>query len=209
MLVDFLPSQEELFNLLPQIGSIALFFLLALGIVALPVPDETLMIMAGILIGREVLSAPATMIAAYAGSLVGITGSYFIGRFINRLFLDKHGGKIGLTKRRLKTAHEWFEKFGKWTLFFGYFVPGIRHLTGITAGLTQLEFPVFALFAYTGGIIWVTLFLSLGYFLGEYGITVVKQLDEYLDPLIAFFILIIVIIGLFLVRNKMKFKKNY
>lgn len=205
-MLEFLPSQQEILYWLPQMGSIALFFLLALGIIALPIPDETLLILSGILMGKQVLAVIPTLIAAYAGSLCGITGSYFIGKCINNIFLEKYGQKIGLTHRRLKVAHEWFEKFGKWTLFFGYFVPGIRHLTGITAGITQLEFRSFALFAYTGGILWVTLFLILGYFLGEYGLVIVEKLDQYLDPILIVIAVLLIVVGYVIVKKKF-FKK--
>jgi len=46
-------------------------------------------------------------------------------------------------------------------------MPGIRHFTAILAGASGLETPVFALFAYSGGIVWVLTFVSLGYFLGD------------------------------------------
>jgi membrane protein DedA with SNARE-associated domain len=207
-MLDFLPGKEELLQLIPQIGSIALFFLLALGILALPIPDETLLIMAGILIGRGALHPIPTLIAAYAGSLVGVSGSYLIGRFISTHFLEKYGKKIGLTKKKLAKVHEWFERFGKWTLFFGYFVPGIRHLTGISSGIAKLEFHEFALFAYSGGILWVSLFLFLGYFFGDYGIYLVEQLDEYLDPTLIFVTLVLILCGIFIIRHQINNKKN-
>ena len=64
-------------------------------------------------------------------------------------------------------AHEWFERFGKWALFFGYFVAGIRHLTALVAGISKLEWHEFALFAYPGGLLWVASFIAIGYFIGE------------------------------------------
>ena len=56
---------------------------------------------------------------------------------------------------------------GHWALTFGYFVPGVRHLTAYAAGMSDLEYPEFALFAYSGGVLWVSTFLGLGYFLGD------------------------------------------
>ena len=56
---------------------------------------------------------------------------------------------------------------GHWALTFGYFIPGVRHFTAYAAGMSELEAPQFALFAYSGAVLWVGTFLSLGYFLGE------------------------------------------
>src|SRR5207253_10228997 len=61
----------------------------------------------------------------------------------------------------------WFERRGRWTLLVGYFIPGVRHLTGYVAGASELSFPNFALFAYTGAFCWATIFITLGYVLGE------------------------------------------
>jgi hypothetical protein len=63
--------------------------------------------------------------------------------------------------------NEWFERFGKWTLVFGYFLTGIRHQVAIVAGTAKLRISAFALFAYAGALIWSATFISLGYFLEE------------------------------------------
>ena len=67
----------------------------------------------------------------------------------------------------LPEAHRWFERFGKWTLFFGYFVAGVRHFTALVAGTSGLSPATFALYAYPGGCVWVACFLTIGYYLGE------------------------------------------
>lgn len=162
--MDFLFDNETLSLWLTHYGSIALFFLLVFGIIALPIPEETLMVLAGILIGKEKLSIPFTMLAGYAGSICGITISYWIGRTAGHYLVLKYGKWVGITEKRFQKAHEWFERFGKWTLLIGYFIPGLRHFTGLTSGITEMEFKHFALFAYTGAVIWVSIFLSIGYF---------------------------------------------
>ena len=148
-------------------GPIALFVLLVLGIVGLPVPDETLMVFCGALIGKGTLNPEATFAAAFFGSAAGITLSYFIGRTAGKPFLDKFGPWMHLTPARLEQVHKWFEGYGHWSLTFGYFVPGVRHFTAVVAGMTNLEYPVFARFAYIGALLWVTTFLTLGYIIGD------------------------------------------
>lgn len=185
--MDFLPDQETLAQWLLHWGSFSLFALLALGIVALPVPDESLMVLAGILMKQGKLEIIPTLLATYGGSMAGITVSYLIGRIGGSPLIHKYGPYVGLTEAKLQTVHNWFERWGKWTLSFGYFVPGIRHFTGLAAGVSDLEFPKFALFAYMGAIIWTSVFLSIGFFLGEYWYAIVAFAEEKAD--LAMFIL--------------------
>lgn len=159
--------QELLDPFLPWLnhyGSVAIFVLLALGIVALPVPEASLMVFSGFLMAKGSLSIPQTVMAAVGGALCGITLSYFIGLSAGAYLTKKYGRYVGLTEVRVEKAHRWFEKYGKWSLFIGYFIAGVRHVTGYTAGTLQLEYRYFALFAYSGGIVWASLFLSIGYF---------------------------------------------
>src|SRR5436309_455929 len=128
--MDFLLNNENLSNWLIQYGSIALFFLLVAGIIILPVPEETLMVIAGVLMRNGSLHIGSTLMAAYFGSMCGITISYLIGRTAGHYLIVKYGNKIGITNEKLDQVHRWFEKYGKWTLTFGYFVPGVRHFTG-------------------------------------------------------------------------------
>lgn len=162
----------------------ALFGLLALGIVGLPIPDETLMTFAGALIAKQYLDLTTTVIAAFAGSIVGITLSYWIGSTAGTYLIKQHGHRVGITQEKLDKVHAWFEKIGKWTLLIGYFIPGVRHLTGYVAGVTELSFKQFALFAYTGAVIWSSLFLALGYFSSAHWENIVAFLISNIENLI-------------------------
>jgi membrane protein DedA with SNARE-associated domain len=149
---------------LSHYGTLALFILLALGIVGLPIPDETLLVLAGFMAAHGHLSVPVTIAASFCGSIFGITLSYLIGWTAGRRLLRKYGSWIGVTAERLERTHQWFEWIGKWLLLVGYFIPGVRHLVGVVAGMAELEYWKFAALAYTGAIIWCSVFLSIGYF---------------------------------------------
>lgn len=149
---------------LSHYGSIALFILLAVGIFGLPIPDETLLVVAGFLMAKGHLSWYATIPSAFLGTIVGITSSYIIGYTAGRILVLKYGKYLGITPENYAKAHQWFEKIGKYCLLISYYIPGVRHLAGILAGTTYLRFWEFALFAYTGAIIWASTFLSIGYF---------------------------------------------
>ena len=137
------------------------------GIVGVPVPDELIMTAAGYLVFKGFLHPELTIITAFMGSACGISLSYTIGRVAGTRIIDKFGHFVHVTPDRLKFVEAWFRRFGKWTLVFGYFITGFRHVIAIVAGTVKLRLAAFALFAYAGALLWSLTFISLGYFLGE------------------------------------------
>jgi membrane protein DedA with SNARE-associated domain len=162
-----------------QYGYVAIFFLLVLGIVGLPVPDETLLTFTGYLVFKRHLSLPLAFAAALAGSTSGITISYWLGRTFGLKLIHRYGKYLRIREEHINRAHAWFERAGHWSLTFGYFVPAVRHFTAYAAGIAGLEGPRFALFAYSGAVLWVSAFLTLGYFLGDRWEAVEREIHHF------------------------------
>lgn len=182
-------SLHEIFLIwLKEYGSFALFAMLALGIIALPIPEEGLMVFAGVLMRKGNLFIIPTILGAYAGAITGISVSYMIGRWGGKFLLKKYGDWHGLSKK-IDKLHDWFRRFGKWTLFFGYFIPGVRHFTGVAAGIGKLEYRSFALFAYSGAIVWASVFLAIGYFFNQYLTILYKLVRSHIDTILTVLIL--------------------
>ena len=158
---------ENVFEWVTTYGYIAIFLSMVLGIVGLPIPDETIMVFSGYLISTGRLHPVGAFLAALAGSWSGITVSYWIGRTFGVGAINRFGKYFHLTPNRLETVHQWFHRAGHWALFIGYYIAGVRHFTAIVAGTSKLEFRTFAAYAWTGGAVWVATFLTLGYYLGE------------------------------------------
>lgn len=156
----------SLLTLVQHYGSIGLFCLLALGVIALPVPDETLLLLAGTLVADGRLNGLAAWIAAMGGAVTGISVSYILGRTIGHFAIIRLCRRFHLDEEHLHRTQRYFNRYGSWLLTVGYFIPGARHFTGIVAGTTQLPYRWFALFAYTGALLWSNLFFWLGYHFG-------------------------------------------
>lgn len=205
--MDLFANNPSLHFWLIHYGSFALFILLALGIIALPVPEETLMILAGILIQTGHLQVPQAIIAAYLGSLFGITTSYLIGRTAGHALLNKlnkwMGGKYSQQFEKAKTL---FVRFGKWALVIGYFIPGFRHFMGVFAGMSAFHYREFALFAYSGSLIWVSTYLSVGYFFGQYGLAIYENIVENILTFVGYLVIAaLVALGIyFIYKNQEK-----
>jgi membrane protein DedA with SNARE-associated domain len=169
----------DVFYWVAEYGYLGIFTLLVLGIVGLPVPDETMLTFAGYLVYRGVLRPIPTLAAALLGSLCGVTISYVLGRTAGLGLIHRYGRFIHVTPGHLERVHQWFERIGRWTLTIAYFIPGIRHLAAVVAGASRLRYPVFALFAYTGGLFWSLLFISVGYFFGQHWTTVLARIENH------------------------------
>jgi membrane protein DedA with SNARE-associated domain len=176
---------DPVFKSLTDYGYAGLFGLLVLGIVGLPVPDETLLVFAGYLISRGRLNAALTFASAFLGSACGTSASYWIGRTLGHTAVLRFGRYVGFTQQRRDFVHHWFRKRGEWLLAFGYFVPGIRHFTALVAGTSELEFTTFAAFAWSGAAVWVGCFLTLGYVVGENWVHAMALVHRYTAAVVA------------------------
>ena len=172
--------EQQVLAWITQYGYVAIFLLLVLGIVGLPVPDETLLTFTGYLVFKGHLSLPLAFAAALAGSASGISISYWLGRTFGLKLIHRYGKYLRIREEHVNRAHAFFERAGHWSLTFGYFVPGVRHFTAYAAGIAGLEPPLFALFAYSGAILWVSAFLTLGYLLGDHWKAVEGEIHNYL-----------------------------
>lgn len=148
-------------------GYFGISALLALGIVGLPIPDETLLAFAGYLIFKGELKAVPTGLAALAGSICGISISYILGRTTGYPLLHRYGKYVRITDKEITRVHDFYHRLGGLSLTFGYYIAGVRHLTAYVAGASKLEYGTFAAYAYAGAVIWCTTFLTLGYVLGD------------------------------------------
>jgi len=160
-------SLEQLQPLIAHYGYVGIFLFLMLGIIGLPIPDETLLTLVGYLVFKGTLEPIPSFSSAFVGTACGITTSYAIGRFGGRRFLRRFGRRLHIAPDRVSRVRTWFQRRGRWSLTLGYFIPGVRHLIAIIAGSSGLEIPAFALFAYAGALIWSGVFITAGYYLGE------------------------------------------
>jgi membrane protein DedA with SNARE-associated domain len=157
-----------------------LFALLALGVVGLPLPDETLLSLTGVLIGQGRLHPVAAYAAAIGGAMTGITLSYALGRFAGLPLLLRYGARLHLDARAIERVRVWYSRGGEWFLTGGYFIPGVRHVTALLAGASRLSLGRFMVFAYVGAALWASCFLTLGYVLGEHWRRILVDLHRHL-----------------------------
>lgn len=189
---------ESLLQWISGHGLPALFVLLMLGVFGLPVPDETLLTFTGVLVGQGHVGFFAAWLVATLGSIAGITLSYLLGRTAGQLVITRYGAWLHIHPGQVARVEAWMEHSGQLALAFGYFVPGVRHLTALVAGSSGLPPRKFATAAYSGAALWSLTFISLGWYFGERWRTVLASLDEHV--LSASLVLAGLIAGYLIVR---------
>lgn len=182
----------------------ALFSLFFVGILGMPVPEETLLVFSGYLVSTGQLTYITTVLVCYTGSIGAMTTAYWIGRWFGISVIEKYGKRLGMGYSIYKKTEDWFSRVGKWALPIGYFIPGVRQYTAYFAGITRLPFPTFMLFTYGGGLFWSVLFVTLGWQLGERW----EQLFEVISRNLAIFFvalfLLIILFSYFMRRKTIK-----
>lgn len=170
---------EMLKDWILEYGYAAMYGLLAVGIIGLPVPDEILMTFVGYLTSIGWFSYPVAVTVCFFGSMTGMTISYFIGHKVGKPFLWKYGKWIKLTPKRLSLVEGWFSRFGMWTVTFGYFVPGVRHFTCYLAGISGVRLWRYLAYAGSGALVWALTFITLGHFIGSNLDSVMHMVHRY------------------------------
>ncbi|MBD0408427.1 DedA family protein [Bacillus siamensis] len=153
-------------QLISDYGYIAIFLMLTLGIIGLPIPDEVMMTLVGYFAHIKVLNYELSILISFIGALLGMIISYFIGRKAGRPFINKFGKWVGLKEKRMEKVDRWMKKYGPYTIILGYFIPGIRHVTCYFSGIGRMDFKTYLCFAAIGAFLWCFIFITIGKFIG-------------------------------------------
>ena len=174
------------------IGYPGLFFLMFLESTVIPLPSELVMPFAGFLVALGKMNAFAAILAALFGSLAGSLFAYYIGKNYGMRFVKKFGKYLFLDETHLQSAEKWFRKYGDKTILFSRFIPGIRHVISIPAGVGKMSLKKFCLFTAIGAGLWNSFLLLLGYILQK-NWEVIYSYTEILDMVVIFFIIAFIV----------------
>lgn len=155
-------------------GYVFIFFFMAVESSFIPFPSEIVMLPAGFLAARGELSCRSpypdlflAILAGLAGSLAGAFFNYYLSASLGEPFLRKYGKYFFLKPQALDRAYEIFNKYGAATTFVCRFIPVIRQLISIPAGLSGMPKGRFALFTGLGAGGWTAILAITGFWLGR------------------------------------------
>ena len=190
--------EQVIIDLMEQFGYLGVFLLIALENIFPPIPSEVILTFGGFMTTYTSLNVPLVIVFATLGSLVGAIVLYFIGKILNKDRLIKIvNGKIGkvlrLKAEDIEKADKWFDTKGQITVFFCRFIPIVRSLISIPAGMSEMPMKRFLIYTIAGSAIWNTVLVVLGSIMGENWNSIVSFMDNYSH--IALIILVILFIG--------------
>ena len=169
--------------IIQQLSYIGIFILMALESMIAPVPSELVMPFAGFLIFTGHFDPVWVMVASGLGSVVGSLLSYGMGMLGEPVVL-RYGRYFLLNPHHLEWTKNFFARYGGITIFISRFIPVVRHLISIPAGLARMSLPFFILYTAVGASLWNGFLTYSGVRLKE-NWRLIQQYTHILDYLVA------------------------
>jgi membrane protein DedA with SNARE-associated domain len=184
-------------------GYPGVFVLIALESTLVPIPSELVMPFAGYLASQGKFSLPVILVINSTAAMLGSGISYWIGVVGGKPFLVKYGKYFLVRQHDVARTEAFFAKHGKATILIGRFLPVIRHVISVPAGIARMPLRGFFLQTFLGSTIWGGTLVLLGYYVGANWETFSRTLKR-VDLLIgAILVLALVALGIrFVVRRR-------
>jgi membrane protein DedA with SNARE-associated domain len=181
-------SPTWMHDLIQAYGLWALFIVVTLESMGVPMPGETALVTTALYAGStHQIDIISVVLVAATGAIIGDNIGYLIGRSIQLRLLVRYGRYIRLDQARLKVGQYLFRRHGGKIVFFGRFVAFLRTFAAVLAGANRMPWPHFLLMNALGGLCWASIFGGGAYLFGE-------QITRVVGP--VSFLLLVVAIGL-------------
>ena len=166
--MDFLHNSLQLIeHYMLVYGYWAVFFGVMLENAGVPVPGETILLVAGYFASTGEFNLALVMIIAASGAVVGDNIGFAIGHHYGRSFLLRVGRFFFLTPKRLEHMESYFERHGNKTILVARFITGLRVFAALLAGASRkMPWRVFVLYNMAGAVLWSVVITTLGYLFG-------------------------------------------
>lgn len=169
----------ELSGLLNHWGYLAIFVFVILGNMGAPLPEETILALAGYMVWHGQLELLAVLVIGILSAILGDNLGYWLGRRYGQGAIERYGQWVLGRPARLKSIECFVARYGSLGVFVARFVPGLRFMAGPLAGALQLPFSRFIVANLFGAALYVPVAVGVGYAIG-------LGLGEYVERLRRF-----------------------
>ena len=191
-------------SIISSMGYIGIFILMVLESMVFPLPSELVMPFAGFLAAQGTFNFTLVIIVSALGSIAGSLLSYYMGYYGGNRLVIKYGKYLLLDLSDLKRTEDFFQKHGEKTIFISRFIPVVRHLISIPAGIGKMDLKKFCIYTIIGATIWNFILAYLGYILGK-NWDKVRHYSEFISITVA----VLLFLGfIYLVYHHIKNKKK-
>jgi membrane protein DedA with SNARE-associated domain len=186
-------------------GFSGIFGLMVLESSSLPVPSEVVLPFAGYLVFKGQLNFWVTVLVATVAAIAGSLVDYYIGLKGVEALTKRRVGRVLFSTDQLTFASKWFKKYGSFMVFVARLIPGLRTLISFPAGAVKMPIVKFVVFTTAGCLLWNTVLIYVGYYLGINWGEVAGVLHYIIIVVIAVFAILIVA---YLIVRRRKRKKQ-
>ena len=192
--------QAWIAELYAHVGYPQIILLMALESSLFPVPSELVMIPVGYLAHQGQLDPWLAIACGALGSVFGAGFNYLLGRSLGRAFLLRYGRYLLISEKKYHEAETLFLRNARIATFTGRFLPVIRHLISLPAGVFGMRLVPFVLLTGAGSALWCSVLVGFGYYFGEPGVALMLRYTHEL----AYVSLAILVLGAgwFLIRRR-------
>ncbi len=201
--------QEAIISIMNQFGYVGVFLLIAIENIFPPIPSEVILLFGGFMTTYSSMNLFGVTLVSTLGSLLGAIVLYYIGKILNKERLKKivrgKAGKIlRLKEKDIDMADQWFDTKGNKTVFFCRFIPLVRSLISIPAGMSEMDMKKFILYTVLGSTVWNFVLTFVGSKVGQNWKAIARGLDQYSHVIVAIllFVFFIAIILFYKKRKK-------
>ncbi|KGR82010.1 DedA family protein [Lysinibacillus odysseyi] len=176
--------EEWITDLMNNWGYFGVAFLVALENLFPPIPSEFILTFGGFMTTRTNMTVPGVIMSSTIGSVAGAICLYYIGKLVSLSLLKKIlAGKLGtflrLKPRDIDRSVDWFQRRGYLTVFFCRFIPVIRSLISIPAGVARMPLLPFITYTVLGTVLWNTILIVLGALAGDNWSVILDMFNRY------------------------------
>ncbi len=190
-------------DVIDRLGYPGVFVLMALESMVAPVPSEAVMPFAGFLVAEGEMNLWLVAVVATLGSLLGSWLSFEMGKYLGRPFVVRWGKWFLLSEKDLDWTDRFFRRWGPWAVFIGRFVPVVRHLISIPAGLARMALVPFFVATAVGAFAWNFFLAWIGFKLGENW----ERVRAWLEPIdLAILALLVIVFVWFFAAHWRRFR---
>ena len=148
-------------------GLLGLFVLIALGSTIIPIPQELVLLLTGFILVTNKTSFIFFTFFTATASLAGALVSYSIGYYGRERFIKRYGKYFFLSHEHVKATDRFFKKYGEKTIFISRFIPFLKHIISIPAGISKMRLDRFIVHTFLSSLFFNAITIYLGFKLKE------------------------------------------
>jgi Uncharacterized membrane-associated protein len=200
--------QEFVLNIINNFGYLGVFLLVTIENIFPPIPSELILTFSGFMTISSNMSILGVIISATLGSVLGAIILYIVGMALDNerlknLLNSRLAGLLHLKRADVNKTGNWFERYSYKAVFICRFVPIVRSLISIPAGMSKMKIWKFLLLTTLGTFLWNAVLVCLGRLAGEAWEKVVYYFDVYTTISIVIMVSVAIVLGAVFIKRKL------